>query len=513
MGSCCSSRNQINNIFVNNLLKNQNFQSDYNTWKTLYQKRSSISQSSYNKSSSVFILNNEDIHIKYQFGNIIDKGFFGTVRIVNPIEFPELKFACKSINKSKFSENKLILLIREIETLSMVDHPNIVKYIETYSDNHYLHIIMELFTGGNLLQKIEKMKKFTEKYTRKFIFKLSSAISHCHSQGIVHRDLKPENILFENKKTDSELKLIDFGLSRKYYSNEDLHSIVGSPYYVAPEVLNGNYNEKCDVWSIGVLTYTMLCGYPPFNGSKKEEIFQKIKYQNVSFEGKKWVNISEDAKNFIKSLMQKKSIDRPSSKEIFSFNWLNPSQNETQITINNHIFNIENQFQGFKKLTKIVIDCFIMLIPEKEKKELNEAFNILDIEKTGVLTMKEIEYGIEKFNLNCNIENFEKIAQKKYSNDSQKKEKSVSYTNFLEFLMNKKKLINKENLRKVFHILDFEHKNNLDSKSFIKYYERMGKKKSQDKINEIFTQIGLKKDDKINFQIFYESIIGNLNLN
>ena len=211
--------------------------------------------------------------------------------------------------------------------------------------------------------------------------------------------------------------------------------------------------------------------------------------------------------------MQKKSIDRPSSKEIFSFNWLNPSQNETQITINNHIFNIENQFQGFKKLTKIVIDCFIMLIPEKEKKELNEAFNILDIEKTGVLTMKEIEYGIEKFNLNCNIENFEKIAQKKYSNDSQKKEKSVSYTNFLEFLMNKKKLINKENLRKVFHILDFEHKNNLDSKSFIKYYERMGKKKSQDKINEIFTQIGLKKDDKINFQIFYESIIGNLNFN
>ena len=95
MGTCCSSRNQINNIFVNNLLKNQNFQSDFYAWKNLYQKRSSISQSSYNKSSSVFILNNEDITSKYQFESILDKGFFGTVRVVHPIEFPELKFACK----------------------------------------------------------------------------------------------------------------------------------------------------------------------------------------------------------------------------------------------------------------------------------------------------------------------------------------------------------------------------------------------------------------------------------
>ena len=510
MGSCCSSRNQINNIFVNNLLKNQNFQSDFYAWKNLYQKRSSISQSSYNKSSSVFILNNEDITSKYQFESILDKGFFGTVRVVHPIEFPELKFACKSINKSKFSDDKLVHLIREIETLSIVDHPNIVKYKETYSDNNYLHIIMELFTGGNLLQKIEKEKKFSEKYTRKFIFKLTSAISHCHSQGIVHRDLKPENILFENKNKDAELKLIDFGLSRKYFSNEDLHSIVGSPYYVAPEVLKGNYNEKCDIWSIGILTYTMLCGYPPFNGSKKEEIFHKIKHKNVHFEGKKWENISDDAKNFIRFLLQKNNEDRPNAKDIFSFNWLNPSQNDTQITINNNIFNNDDNFNGFKKLTKIVIDCFIMLIPEKEKKELNEVFNILDIEKTGVLTIKEIEYGIEKFHLNCNLQNFEKIASKKYCPDSKKNEKSISYTNFLEFLMNKKKLINKENLLKIFHLLDFEQKGILDSKSFIKYYERMGKKTSPEKINDIFQEIGLNKDDQIDFETFYKCIIENI---
>ena len=126
------------------------------------------------------------------------------------------------------------------------------------------------------------------------------------------------------------------------------------------------------------------------------------------------------------------------------------------------------------------------------------------------MTIKEIEYGIEKFHLNCNLQNFEKIASKKYFSHSKRNEKFISYTNFLEFLMNKKKLINKDNLLKIFHLLDYEQKGILNCKSFIKYYERMGKKKTPEKIADIFHEIGLNKDDQISFETFYKCVTGNI---
>ena len=169
-------------------------------------------------------------------------------------------------------------LVKEVDIISGLDHPNIIKFYETYHDECFFHIVMELCKGKEVFDNICNHGYLRENKVQNIIFKVLLAIAHCHSRGITHRDLKPENILFESLKADAEIKLIDFGLSRKYSKDEKMHTILGTPYYVAPEVLKGNYDEKCDIWSIGAMTYLMLCGDPPFTGDSNNEIFKNLKF-------------------------------------------------------------------------------------------------------------------------------------------------------------------------------------------------------------------------------------------
>lgn len=147
--------------------------------------------------------------------------------------------------------------------LTKLDHPNIVKYYETYIDEKYIYLVMEYIGGGELFEKIaaQKNQVFGEDMARDYMRKLFEACSHMHSQNVVHRDIKPENIMVS---ANDELKLIDFGLSKRYETNQKLKTIAGTPYYMAPEVLDGRYDNKCDTWSLGVLLYVFMSGYLPF---------------------------------------------------------------------------------------------------------------------------------------------------------------------------------------------------------------------------------------------------------
>lgn len=225
----------------------------------------------------------------YTFEKLIGGGHFGTVRIAHRHTDPEIKYAVKSILKENIVSD-VKLLEEELAILTQVDHPNIVKFHETYMDHRYVHIVMELCNGGELFDKIVEMQRFSEKVAASLMKKIMSAVKHLHENGIVHRDLKPENFIFNEKSDDAEIKLIDFGLSKRYGQNqldhpkEKMHTIVGTPYYVAPEVLRGNYDFSCDLWSLGVILYIMLSGYPPFEGDSNKEIFRKVLKQKVEFD-------------------------------------------------------------------------------------------------------------------------------------------------------------------------------------------------------------------------------------
>ncbi len=174
-------------------------------------------------------------------------------------------YAIKSIRKSRVS--KIEVLKREIDILKDVNHPNIIRLIEVHEDDKYLHLITDLCTGGELFDRIIAKTQsaeghFSERDAAKLIHSILDAIQYCHDEKrIVHRDLKPENFLYATEADDSPIKIIDFGLSRPDVSpNSIMRTKVGTPYYVAPEVLKRKYTASCDIWSIGVISYILLCG-------------------------------------------------------------------------------------------------------------------------------------------------------------------------------------------------------------------------------------------------------------
>ena len=201
-------------------------------------------------------------------------------------------FACKELARSKI--NNLEKFKNEINIMSKCDHPNIIKLYEIYEDPRYIELIMEQCLGGTLFDRlINRMEEEDETFSEKeaaIIFKqIITAISYCHNQGICHRDLKMENVLFVSNQNNSPIKIIDFGLSQcvekkklvqiltgKNFGNMTMEGSVGTPHYISPEVLKKKYNQKCDIWSAGVILYAMLGGYFPFDGDTDNDIYKAI---------------------------------------------------------------------------------------------------------------------------------------------------------------------------------------------------------------------------------------------
>lgn len=185
-----------------------------------------------------------------------------------------------------------------MEILSQIDHPNIVKLYEIYDSKDKFYMVMELMVGGELFDRIVEKECYSEKLASDTIRPVIDAIRYCHAMGISHRDLKPENLLYDKGEDDSIIKISDFGLAR-VVSNDVMTTACGTPGYVAPEVLIGKgYEYYCDYWSIGVILYVLLCGYPPFYEDTNEELFEKIKNADFDFPSPEWDDISDEGNHF-----------------------------------------------------------------------------------------------------------------------------------------------------------------------------------------------------------------------
>ena len=205
--------------------------------------------------------------------------------------------AVKVLKKQSKDSEKLFL---EVRILSKLSHPNIMHIYEFYEHKSNFYIVTELCKGGELFDVISENGCFTESEACKIMQQLMSAICYCHSNKIVHRDLKPENILLENKDLNNPIiKLIDWGGAR-FFSDFKMTKVNGTPYYIAPEVLKEIYDEKCDIWSAGIIFYILLCGYPPFNGKNDEDIMGHVEKGEYDFPENDWKNISGEAKELIR---------------------------------------------------------------------------------------------------------------------------------------------------------------------------------------------------------------------
>jgi len=245
--------------------------------------------------------------------------------------------AVKTIDKSK--AKRLDRIQREVAFLSQVDHPSIIHTCEIFEDKKNVHIVTEMCYGGELFDKIvdnaEKGRQcLSEDETVTIIHSLLEAVSYLHKNDICHRDIKPENILFEKKGDVASIRLIDFGLSIRHRSGQKpLSSMVGTSYYMAPQVLEGSYDKSCDIWSIGVMTYVMLTGRPPFNGPNDDAIFNKIKAAELDFNSPVWDEISEAAKDFIRCLVKTDPLARWNAEMALQHSWLRDSLSRENVIV------------------------------------------------------------------------------------------------------------------------------------------------------------------------------------
>ena len=450
----------------------------------------------------------KDIRQEYRFKNQLGGGHFGTVRRAYRISDKKNKnkfYAIKSIPMKNLSCN-IDDFIKEVDIISTLDHPNIIKFYETFHDDYFFHIVMELCQGKEIVQQMGNYGFIEEKKVAKIIFKVLLAIVHCHNRGVTHRDLKPENILFESEEKDAEIKLIDFGLSRKYDKEQKMHSILGTPYYVAPEVLKGEYDEKCDIWSIGAMTYLMLCGEPPFNGNSNNEIFKKIVKESIKFNSYMWKNISKNAKDFVKLCLNKNSNKRPSASEALEHPWFknvikkthNFKKIKKEILLNIKDFNMNFQFQ--QMVLKYLVNN---KLSHEEKQIFTATFYALDFNHNGFIIEQDLKKVFDLFKIDIDE------AQISHLFDvlSENKNLGLGFSEFIMAGIDKKSILTEENLNDAFDYFDINDTGDIEFDNLNSALLRSGKRYvNSDDVNSIINEVmvnlkkneinGISKDEK-----------------
>jgi len=231
--------------------------------------------------------------------------------------------AIKVISKINLTDKKTAKRLQtEVDILTKVKHPHIIALKDLFDEPDNLYMVMQLVTGGELFDRIMKKGQYSEKDACAVIIKVVAAISYLHGHNIAHRDLKPENLLVQGDD-DTQVMISDFGLSRIIGDNSMMSTACGTPYYVAPEVIKAEaYSKEVDMWSIGVITYFILCGYPPFMGESLQQIFESIQNCEYDFPSVEWDNISTSAKDFIKKLLVLEPRRRMTAEQSANHPWL-----------------------------------------------------------------------------------------------------------------------------------------------------------------------------------------------
>ena len=274
-------------------------------------------------------------------------------------------FAIKIIDKKALVEQEFESLNKELKIMGIIDHPNIVR-IEEYFDCHdIIFIVMELMSGGELFDHIVEVEHYTEQKAAEVFIPIVDAVRYCHSLGIVHWDLKPENLLYTTKDDDAVLKVSDFGYAKFLIpkSGEHLSTACGTPCYIAPEVISGTgYDNKVDCWSLGVILYVMLCGFPPFYAEENSELFAQIKSGKFEFHSPYWDTISDSAKDLINKLLIVEPQKRLSTEEILNHPWL------TQSNYSKNTLSFKEDYQKYKKNDKLKAAIMVKLVVDEWQK-------------------------------------------------------------------------------------------------------------------------------------------------
>ncbi|GAV90073.1 Pkinase domain-containing protein/EF_hand_5 domain-containing protein [Cephalotus follicularis] len=343
-------------------------------------------------------VDNKQMFERYRFGKELGRGEFGVTHECRDVETGEA-YACKKISKGKLrTEVDVEDVRREVEIMMrhLPKHPNIVSFKEAYEDKEAVYLVMELCEGGELFDRIVAKGHYTERAASAVTKTILQIVKVCHEHGVIHRDLKPENFLFADGCETSQLKAIDFGLSIFFEPGQRFSEIVGSPYYMAPEVLRRNYGPEIDVWSAGVILYILLCGVPPFWAETEEGIAHAIIRGHINFEKDPWPKVSEEAKDLVKSMLDPNPYSRMTVQEALEHPWLQNGNTAPNVSLGENVRTRIKQFSLMNKFKKKVLRVVADMLPDDQIDGLKEMFYLMDTDKNGDLSFEELKDGFHK---------------------------------------------------------------------------------------------------------------------
>ncbi|KAM0951963.1 putative protein kinase CAMK-CDPK family [Dioscorea sansibarensis] len=446
---------------------------------------------------SVLRRKTENLKDIYSLGRKLGQGQFGTTYLC--IEKTTGKeYACKSIAKRKLTtEEDVEDVRREIQIMHHLSgHPNVISIKGAYEDAVAVHVVMELCAGGELFDRIIQRGHYTERKAAELARVIVSVVEACHSLGVMHRDLKPENFLFVNQDEEAPLKTIDFGLSIFFRPGEIFNDVVGSPYYVAPEVLRKRYGPEADVWSAGVIIYILLSGVPPFWAETEQGIFEEVLNGSLDFESDPWPSISESAKDLVRRMLIRDPKRRLTAHEVLCHPWVQVDGVAPDKPLDSAVLSRLKQFSAMNKLKKMALRIIAEGLSEDEIAGLKEMFKMIDTDNSGQITFEELKAGLQRVGANLKESEIYTLMQAADVDNSG----TIDYGEFIAATLHFNKIEREDHLFAAFSYFDKDGSGYITQDELQQACEEFGIEDIR--LEEIIREIDQDNDGRIDYNEF-----------
>ncbi|XP_042496557.1 calcium-dependent protein kinase 10-like [Macadamia integrifolia] len=436
---------------------------------------------------------------KYILGRELGRGEFGITYLCTDRETKEA-LACKSISKRKLRTAIDIEDVRrEVAIMSSLpDHPNIVRLRATYEDNEAVHLVMELCEGGELFDRIVARGHYSERAAANVARTVAEVVRMCHEHGVMHRDLKPENFLYSNKRESAPLKAIDFGLSVFFRPGERFSEIVGSPYYMAPEVLKRNYGPEVDIWSAGVILYILLCGVPPFWAETEQGVALAILRGVIDFKRDPWPRVSESAKSLVRQMLEPDPRKRLTAQQVLDHSWIQNAKKAPNVPLGDIVRTRLKQFSVMNRFKKKAIRVIAEHLSVEEVEVIRDMFKLMDTDNNGKITYEELKAGLQKVGSQL-AEPEMKLLMEVADVDGNG---TLDYGEFVTVTIHLQKMENDEHFRRAFMFFDRDGSGYIEMDELRETMKDDSGEVDDEILNDIIREVDTDKDGRISYEEF-----------
>ncbi|XP_022995040.1 calcium-dependent protein kinase 34-like [Cucurbita maxima] len=440
----------------------------------------------------------EDVRNTYSIGKELGRGQFGVTHLCTHKASGE-QLACKTIAKRKLVNKEDIEDVRrEVQIMHhLTGQLNIVELKGAYEDKHSVHLVMELCAGGELFDRIIAKGHYTERAAASLLRTIVQIVHTCHSMGVIHRDLKPENFLLLSKDETSPLKATDFGLSVFYKQGEVFKDIVGSAYYIAPEVLKRRYGPEVDIWSVGVMLYILLCGVPPFWAESEHGIFNAILRGHVDFTSDPWPSVSPAAKDLVRKMLNSDPKQRLTAFQVLNHPWIKEDGEAPDTPLNNAVLNRLKQFRAMNKFKKVALRVIAGCLSEEEIMGLKQMFKNIDIDNSGTITLEELKQGLAKQGTKLSEYEVKQLMEAADADGNG----TIDYDEFITATMHLNRMDREEHLYTAFQYFDKDNSGYITTEELEQALRDYGMHDGRD-IKEILSEVDADNDGRINYDEF-----------